>query len=68
MDTYTNNDDAVNDEVSNTGQSDEGTTEHVADYPNRKKFHSSAMYAASMWHNTVKHVKPSHDGGSLPQA
>jgi hypothetical protein len=23
----------------------------------RKRYHSSAMYAASMWHNTVSHVK-----------
>ena len=33
--------------------------------PNRNKIHSSAMYAASKWHSTVKHVKPPHAGGSF---
>ena len=26
----------------------------------KKKYHSSAMYAASKWHGTVNHVKPTH--------
>ncbi len=31
----------------------------------RKKYHSSAMYAASKWHNTIDHVKPKHPGLNL---
>jgi hypothetical protein len=40
-----------------SGQTDTGK--------NRKKYHSSAMYAASKWHNTVSHVKPTHTGLNL---
>ena len=29
----------------------------------RKKYHSSAMYAASKWHNTVSHVKAHSNKG-----
>ncbi len=39
--------------------------EEAPTQPGRKKYHSSALYAASMWHSTVKHVKPPHSGGSL---
>lgn len=37
----------------------------TTEQPGRKKYHSSALYAASMWHSTVKHVKPPHTGGSF---
>ncbi|MCW3122360.1 MAG: hypothetical protein JWQ38_1852 [Flavipsychrobacter sp.] len=45
------------DNVLNSGTGEEGNNS-----PNkgRKKYHSSALYAASLWHNTVKHVKPTH--------
>lgn len=47
-----NREDAINDVTS----SEEGSAVNKS----RKKYHSSALYAASMWHNTVKHVKPVH--------
>jgi len=31
----------------------------------KKKYHSSAMYAASKWHNTVSHVSHAHKGLEL---
>lgn len=32
---------------------------------NRKRYHSSAMYAASKWHSAVKHVKSPNGGHSM---
>lgn len=43
------------------------TTDAIAGItPERKKYHSSAMYAASKWHSPVGHVKAhSHRGLDL---
>ena len=35
------------------------------DGTHKKKYHSSAMYAASKLHNAVEHVKPTHNGINL---
>ena len=43
-------------DVTETPSAEEGGVTNKS----RKKYHSSALYAASMWHNTVKHVKPVH--------
>ncbi len=32
---------------------------------NRKRYHSSAMYAASKWHSAVKHVKSVNGSHSM---
>ena len=66
METYTNIEDVVNDGIDDQDVSGQGVTDpDVPGQPNRKKYHSSAMYAASMWHSTVTHVKHSHGGSSL---
>jgi hypothetical protein len=31
----------------------------------KKKYHSSAMYAASKWQKPVAHIKPFHEGLNL---
>jgi hypothetical protein len=46
--------------TSSPAESDDTTTPTQADGAPRKKYHSSAMYAASKWHNTVAQVRPTH--------
>ena len=36
---------------------EEANTEENDKESHKKKYHSSAMYAASVWHNTVSHVR-----------
>jgi len=66
METYTNDEGMVNEEVNNLDQFQADSAELTnPDHPVRNKIHSSAIYAASKWHSSVKHVKPPHAGGSF---
>ena len=46
-------------------QAEETNDSANQDEPNRKKYHSSAMYAASKLHDAVQHVRPKHTGLDL---
>ena len=65
METRANDDDAVDSIYTGTmpmaaeltPTQEETDTIDGAKAHERKSYHSSAMYAASMWHSTVSHVK-----------
>ena len=64
METNINNEEVVKE------QGDEANARQTegVDNPNpaaRNKIHSSAMYAASKWHSSVRHARPQHNGDSL---
>jgi len=71
METYSNNEGKVNDELNNEQKVDSAEQgaqeEQNPETEHKKNHHTSALYAASMWHSTIKHVKPPHSGeGLLP--
>ena len=65
METYTNNEGTVNEEESVKPTEPDAANEANPEVVNKQNHHTSALYAASMWHSTVKHVKPPHSGGGL---
>jgi len=40
----------------------ETVSENIIADQAKKKYHTSALYAASMWHNPVQYVRPYHTG------
>ena len=65
METNEINEVVINEGAGELNQSEQIVETDINNQQNRKKYHSSAMYAASMWHSTVKHVRPPHIGGSF---
>ncbi len=54
----------INSDQMQDGEMPDAEDMHTTD-PSRKKYHSSALYAASLWRGTVSHVRPQHRGGSF---
>jgi len=48
----------------NKVEESEETLEEISS-PNRKKYHSSARFAANAWHSTMQHVKKNHNHSGL---
>ena len=55
----------INEGRGELNQCEQITALGISGQTEKKRYHSSAMYAASMWHSTVKHVRPPHIGGSF---
>ena len=68
METNTNNETGLNEMTNELDPAIQlpGSEDTVAAPDNKKKkYHSSALYAARMWHSSVGHVKPPHAGGGI---